>query len=114
MKTKFTLLALLAQFFVLAASAAYDFTTGGVYYNVTKTPSSSEPGAVTVVSGTDQYSGTVTIPASVTNDSKTYNVTAIADKAFQNCIHLRAINIGSNVTSIGYQAFQGCEEQGSG
>ena len=108
MKKKLTLLALLVQFFVMAASA-YDFTSGGVYYNITKAPSGSNPGTVSVASG-DGYTGIVTIPATVTNEGKAYNVTAIAGKAFQNCIHLRAINIGSNITTIGFQAFIGCED----
>ena len=107
MKKKITL-ALLAQIFVLA-TYAYDFTTGGVYYNVTSAASQSTPGKVSVVSG-DGYSGTVTIPASVENGGMTYDVTAIANGAFKNCLRLRAINIGSNVKTIGYQAFLGCED----
>ena len=98
--------------FALAATGnmmAYKFASDGVYYNITKDPNGSEPGKVSVVSG-DGYSGTVTIPASVQYEGKAYSVTAIAAEAFQNSIHLTGVNIGSNVETIGYRAFYGCEE----
>ena len=88
---------------------AYDFASGGVYYNITSNATASTPGTVTVTKG-DGYSGTVTIPATVQNGGSNYNVTAIAPEAFQNSIHLTAVNIGSKVESIGYRAFSGCEE----
>ena len=88
-----------------AAANAYDFQSDGIYYNI-----NTSNGTVTVTnSGTSaQYTGDVTIPATVTHDGKTYNVTAIASYAFQNNVELSSITIGNKVRSIGYQAFRGC------
>ena len=85
---------------------AYSFKAGNVYYTIT----SSANKTVSVVSGDELYSGSVTIPATVTNGNVTYNVTAIAAEAFENCIHLTGVTIGSKVATIGYRAFYGCEE----
>ena len=67
-----------------------------------------ENGTATVVSGEEAYSGTVIIPASVTNEGKTYSVVSIGEGAFQNATGLTAISIPSSVTSIGDNAFVGC------
>lgn len=84
---------------------AYSFKSGGVYYN-----SNSSSKTASVTKGDELYSGTVTIPATVTEGGVTYNVTSIEAEAFKSCIHLTAVNIGSNVATIGYRAFYGCEE----
>ena len=95
---------------MLATTAvhAYDFQVDGVYYKGNATAKTAS-----VTKGDDLYSGTVTIPATVTNGGVTYNVTAIEANAFANSIHLTGVNIGSNVTTIGYRAFQNCEELAS-
>ena len=89
-------------------AAAYDFVSGGIYYNITS--STNMTVAVTYKSKTDNsYSGNVTIPSSVSNNGKTYYVTAIGDYAFVGCSGLSGITITSNrTTSIGSYAFQGC------
>lgn len=55
---------------------------------------------------TSKYSGSITIPATVTKEGTTYSVTAIGDEAFMECRELTAITIGDNVTTIGVNAFQ--------
>ena len=67
-----------------------------------------ENGTATVVSGEEAYSGTVIIPASVTNEGKTYAVVAIGEGAFQNALSLTSISIPSSVSFIGDNAFDGC------
>jgi hypothetical protein len=52
--------------------------------------------------------GSINIPASVTNDGTTYSVTSIGDSAFQNCFGLTSITIPNSVTSIDNYAFDGC------
>lgn len=51
----------------------------------------------------------VVIPKTVTYGGKTYKITAIADKALKNT-KVTEVTIGSNVTSIGREAFRGCNE----
>ncbi len=51
--------------------------------------------------------GDITIPETITYEDNTYTVTSIADAAFINC-DLTSITIPNIVTSIGYNAFEGC------
>ena len=56
----------------------------------------------------NEYSGKVTIPDTVTFNKTKYNVTSIGDYAFYGCSDLTSITIPCGVTSIGYDAFEGC------
>ncbi len=85
-------------------ASAQDFEVGGIYYNIL----SSEDKTVEVRSGSNEYSGAVTIPASVTYNSITYSVTSIGRRAFIVCTSLTSIEIPSSVTSIGESAFESC------
>ena len=48
----------------------------------------------------------VTVPATVTIDGNTYQVTAIGDEAFRNCYNLSSVTLSDGLESIGYKAFQ--------
>lgn len=50
----------------------------------------------------------VTIPASVTIEGRSYQVTAVGEKAFRNQKKLTRVRIGKKVTVIGKEAFRGC------
>ena len=82
-------------------AANYDFKDNGVYYKINGT-------TVSVTAGETKYSGTVTIPATITNSGTTYTVTSIASNCFYECTNLEEVKLGANVTSIGYRAFYGC------
>ena len=56
----------------------------------------------------NSYSGTVTIPSSVTYNDITYSVTSIGSYAFRDCYGLTFVTIPESVTSIGELAFYGC------
>ena len=91
--------------------SAHDFEVGGIYYNIT---SSTAPLTVAVtfegayIFSYDEYTGNVTIPATVTYNSKTYSVTSIGANAFGWCSGLTSVTIGNCVTSIGGSAFSCC------
>ena len=56
----------------------------------------------------DSYSGSVTIPSTVTYSGTTYRVTSIGKQAFASCRGLTSVTIGNSVTSIAYGAFASC------
>ena len=88
---------------VSTLSWAYDFETGGIYYNI-----NDDGTSVTVTSGTGKYSGDIVIPSTVVNDGNIYSVTGIGKSAFRECTSLTSIDIPQSVTSIGEDAFYGC------
>ena len=88
---------------------AHDFEVNGIYYN-----KNADGTSVTVTyrgdsyyAYSDEYSGNVVIPSSVTYSGNTYAVTSIGDYAFSRCSGLTSITIPNSVTSIG-AAFYNC------
>ena len=106
-KTTLLLLALMLP----ATAVAYDFEVDGIYYNI-------NGNEATVTYGVDDlwnhlqdgagYSGSVTIPETVTYNGVTYMVTAIGKSAFVQCADLTSVTIPNSVTSIGNYAFTLC------
>jgi hypothetical protein len=56
----------------------------------------------------NEYSGNVVIPESVTYNGVTYPVTSIGSDAFRDCSSLTSVTIPNSVTSIGIEAFYKC------
>ena len=56
----------------------------------------------------NEYSGDIIIPSSVTYNENTYPVTGINSSAFRDCTSLQSINFPSSLVSIGSYAFAGC------
>lgn len=75
----------------------------GIYYNLNPEKQEAE-----VTFGDIGYSGSVSIPSSITVSSITYNVTSIGESAFKGCTGLTSIVIPNGVTSISATAFGGC------
>ena len=101
------LLALVAS---VSTTFAHDAKIGGIYYNFdssTKTASVTYRGSSSS-SYEDEYSGSVTIPETVTYNGTTYSVTSIGGGAFADCSSLTSITIPNSVTSIGSSAFVYC------
>ena len=108
MKQKFffILLALLASVSVVYAS---NTSVGSIWYDFN---SSTKTATVTYRgnahdSYSNEYSGSVVIPSSVTYNGTTYSVTSIGDFAFMNCRSITSITIPNGVISIGQQALCG-------
>ena len=89
--------------FVAGSVWAYYFEVDGIYYNVI------DGGVeVTYTSYSDNnYSGSVTIPSTVTYNGITYSVTRIGLLAFAHCDNLTSVTIPNSVTSIASEAFFG-------
>ena len=79
----------------------------GLIYKVTASTASKK--TVTVMLPVKKTEKKITIPASVKLGSHTYQVTAINAKAFRNNMKLTQVTIGTKITKIGRQAFEGCK-----
>lgn len=88
------------------SAGAYDFSVSNIYYNINDKTLTAE---VTYADNTyNSYSGQVVIPATVTYNSKVYNVAAVGENAFRDCSGLTKVTFGSNVEKIGKRAFLNC------
>ena len=103
-------LLLLALFASVSAIYASDTQVDGIWYDFdssTKTASVTYRGSYISMHG-GAYSGSVTIPETVTYNGTTYSVTSIGDDAFHYCYSLTSVTIPNSVTSIGDDAFYEC------
>ena len=104
---KFTLKRLAAMTVVAwmsLSTQAADFVVGNISYDITD----DKGKVVAVVAGSSKYTGSVTIPATVTSGGTTYTVKRIGNYAFEDCTDLTAVTLGSNIEQIGYRAFRNC------
>jgi hypothetical protein len=105
---KFLLLSVLLSM-VSIQSYAYSVKIDGIYYKL-KVTGTTKTAAVTYRDQNyNSYSGSVTIPTSITYSDETYIVTEIDGYAFYVCKGLISIEIPGSVTSIGSYAFYGCK-----
>ena len=92
-----------------AAANAHDFEVDGIYYNIINENEASVTYRGSYPSDySNEYSGEVIIPSTVTYNGITYPVTDIATFAFGGCSGLNSVNIPNSVTEIGNYAFSGC------
>lgn len=101
---------------LMAAGAnayAYDFAADGIYYNITSADNKTV--AVTASPSDALYSGTITIPATVTNSGVTYTVASLEKNSFSKCKGVTSVIIADSdveltteSTSSGEGAFYDC------
>ena len=101
----FRLLLLASAIATSLSAAAYDFESAGIYYNIT--------GNNTVeVTYSDRdnntYSGSISVPETVTNNGTEYSVTTIGESAFKGSA-VTSVSMPEGITIIGFEAFSGCQ-----
>ena len=111
MKTIKQALILLLMLLYCVSVKSHGFKVGDIYYNITDY--SNNTVGVTYRGYyyddfSNEYTGSVTIPESVTYNGTTYSVTSIRNEAFRDCEGLTSITIPNCVTSIGDYAFYYC------
>ena len=99
--------------FGTSVASAHDFEVDGVFYDITSSNSSNLEVCVTYQGSSynefsNEYSGSVAIPESVTYNGEIYSVTSIKEYAFYKCSGLTDVTIGNSVASIGNNAFYSC------
>ena len=92
----FSFLLTMLMSMVACVASAHDFEVDGIYYNIT----SSTDSTVSVTfrgnyysSYSNEYTGSVVIPQTVTYSGKTYSVTSIGESAFEGCRGLISVTI---------------------
>ena len=101
----FRLLLLASAIAASLSAAAYSFESSGIYYNIT-----GDNTVEVTYSDRDNntYSGSVSVPETVTNNGTEYSVTKIGEYAFQGSA-VTSVYMPESITSIGTSAFSGCQ-----
>ena len=94
---------------LLATTAlwAYDFKSGGLYYNITS-DTTVEVTYYWAADGYGYYETSITIPSQINYNNSTYDVTRIGNGAFIYSRNLTSISIPNSVKSIESNAFIHC------
>ena len=104
-----TLLLTVLMSMVSTTASAYDFEAGGIYYNIlTSTTVAVTYSGSSYEENPGRYTGSVAIPAEVTNGDDTYQVVEIEMGAFWKCTGLTAVTLPCTLKTFGDCAFAYC------
>ena len=90
----------------ISAYFNYDFYYEGVFYKI----KNGNAWVTYMDEDYNSYSGTVTVPATVTYNNTNYTVMGIGDYAFRSCGNLTKVNLPATIDSIGSYAFTYCSK----
>lgn len=108
-RTLITFIVTVAALFAATPYAiAYDCEVDGIYYSRISATEVEVTNKVFSDQNYAAYTGSITIPASVTYNGKTFSVVSIGDYAFRDCASITSITIPSSVRSIKSFAFFNC------
>lgn len=99
----FRLLLLASAIATSLSAAAYSFESAGIYYNIT-----GDNTVEVTRSYNNTYSGSISVPETVTNNGTEYSVTKIGEFAFQGSA-VTSVSMPESITSMGKYAFSGCQ-----
>ncbi len=108
MKNLITSTILVLALLLSATATAHDFKVDGIYYKINDNEAAVTFRGQYYYSFSNEYSGSVVIPATVTYDGTTYPVTSIGDEAFNSCSGLTSIDLPNSITEINDYAFAYC------
>ena len=113
---KLRFILLFAVMLVAGSAAAYDFESGGLYYNILDKDAKTVEVTSNVAINENNpwetvadYSGRIVVPATVTNGDTTYSVIQIGRYAFHRS-QITSLTISNGVESIGERACGNCEQ----
>lgn len=102
----FRLLLLASAIATSLSAAAYDFESAGIYYNITG--NNTVEVTYSDINNNTYYSGSISVPKTVTNNGTEYSVTKIGEYAFQSS-SVTSVSMPEGITSIDNNAFFGCQ-----
>lgn len=103
-------LSLLLLMVIPMVAMPHEFEVDGIYYNRRGNEAIVTYRGLTSDSYSDEYSGSISIPSSVTYNGVTYLVSSIGEYAFCNCEGLSSISLPNSITAIHTCAFYGCSQ----
>ena len=102
----FRLLLLASAIATSLSASAYDFESAGIYYNITG--DNTVEVTYSDINNNTYYSGSISVPKTVTNNGTEYSVTKIGGYAFKGSA-VTSVSMPEGITSIGFEAFSGCQ-----
>ena len=89
---------------------AYSFEHNNIYYNITSGINKEVEVTFKDLNSNDTYTGNITIPETVANDTATFKVTGIGYKAFYYQQNIEKVSLPATITKIDSYAFCHCSK----